>query len=156
LYLARQGQRVKLNITAGHRVMATPGIKGSYPEYIVINIVNNGNRDVQITNIGWQVGFFKKQRQHAIQVIDQDGLSSTLPIWLRYGEQANYFIPLGVNKEWLERFIKDFYLNRPKSRVKYTKIWVSTSLGKTFESAIENGLRKIIIECIENQHSLVM
>ena len=134
--------------------MATPGTKGPYPEYLVISIVNTGNGDVQITNIGWKVGFFKKQMQHAIQVIEPDGMSSTLPIWLRHGEQANYFIPLGVKREWLETFIKDFYKNHQTSRVKYTKIWISTSLGKTLESTIEKGLQKIIFEYITKHRSV--
>jgi hypothetical protein len=80
LYLARQGKSVTLKITAGHRLMATPGIQGPYPEYIAINIVNTGYRDAQITNIGWKVGFFKKDKQHAIQLIQNDSLSSPLPI----------------------------------------------------------------------------
>ncbi len=153
LYLARQGSSIKLNITAGHRLRATPGIKGPYPEYLVINIVNIGYRDVQITNIGWKIGFFKKQMQHAIQLIEPDGMSSPLPVWLKYGEQANYFIPLGLKREWLENFIKDFYKYHTKSRVKHTKVWVSTSLGKTLESTIEDGLQKIILEYIENKRS---
>lgn len=134
--------------------MASPGVKGPYPEYIAIRIVNSGNRDVKITSIGWQVGFFKAQRQHAIQIIDKDGLSSDLPILLRYGEEANYLIHLGVNREWLEKFIKDCYIGHHKSRVKYTKIWVSTSIGKTFKSTIEKGLQNIILKSIGKQHNL--
>jgi hypothetical protein len=75
--------------------------KGPYPEYLVINIVNTGHRDVQITYIGWKVGFFKEHRQHAIQIIEPNGLSSNLPLWLRYGEQANYYIPLGITENGL-------------------------------------------------------
>ncbi len=87
-------------------------------------------------------------------MIEQDGMSSPLPIWLRYGEKANYFIPLGIKREWLESFIKDFYKHNYKSRVKHTKIWVSTSLGKTFESIIKKGLQKIILEHIKKQDSI--
>jgi hypothetical protein len=154
LYLARRSESVKLNITAGHRLMATPGIKGPYPEYLAINIVNTGHRDVQITNIGWRVGFFKKQMQYAIQVIEPVGLSSPLPIWLRYGEQANYYIPLGVKRDWLEGFTRDFYKHHHKSRMKHTKIMVSTSLGNTIESTIEKGLQNIILEYIESKLSI--
>jgi len=78
LYLARQASMLNLNITAGHRVILTPGKKGPYPEFISISIINTGNRDLQITDIGWKVGFFKKKRQHAIQMIEQDGRSSRL------------------------------------------------------------------------------
>jgi hypothetical protein len=134
--------------------MANPGIKGPYPEYLAISIVNTGHRDVQITNIGWKVGFFKNQTQHAIQLIEPDGMSSPLPVWLRYGEQANYYIPLGVKRDWLEAFTRDFYKHHYQSRVKHTKILVSTSLGKTIESTIEKGLQKIILEYIENQRSI--
>jgi hypothetical protein len=150
LYLARQ-ERMKLYVGAGHRLIFTPGQKGPHSEYIVIHIVNIGNREAQITNIGWKVGFFKKQRQYAIQVIEPDGLSSPLPVLLRYGEQANYYIPLGGERKWLEGFIKGFYKHHPKSRVKHTKIQISTSLGKTFESTIEKGLQNKIFEYIEKR-----
>ena len=151
VYLARRQERMRLEVSAGHRLMITPGQKGPHPEYILIHIVNIGQREVQINNIGWTVGLFKKQRQYAVQVIEPDRLSSPLPVWLRYGEQANYYIPLGKKREWLEGFINDFYKLRPKSRVKHTKIQASTSIGKTFESTIEKVLQKIILESIEKQ-----
>jgi len=134
--------------------MITPGQKGPHPEYILIHIVNIGQREVQITNIGWKVGLFKKQRQYAIQVIEADKLSSPLPVWLRYGEQANYYIPLGDEREWLKDFIKDFYQHHPESRVMHTKIQISTSIGKTVESTIEKGLQKIILEYITKQRTV--
>jgi len=55
---------------------------------------------------------------------------------------------------WLDGFIKDFYQNHPKSRVKHTKIQVFTSVGKTFESTIEKGLQKKIFEYIGRERAL--
>lgn len=149
LYFARHDKRIRLEVNAGHRLIVTPGQKGPHPEYLVIRIVNIGHREAQITNIGWKVGFFKKQ--HAIQTTIRDGLSSPLPVRLKDGEEASYYIPLYGEYSWLESFIKDFYKNHPKFRVKHTKIQVFTSVGKTFESNIEKGLQKIILELIEKK-----
>jgi len=131
--------------------MVTPGEKGPHPEYLVIRIVNIGHREAQITNLGWKVGLFKKQ--HAIQTTIRDGISSALPVRLKDGEEASYYIPLHGEYNWLEGFTKDFYQNHPKSNVKHTKIQVFTSVGKTFESTIEKGLQKKISEYLEKKRA---
>jgi hypothetical protein len=141
--LARQDKRVRLDVSAGHRLLITPGQTGR-PEYLVIRIVNVGHRETQIINIGWKVGLIKKQ--YAIQTTIQDGLSSPLPARLRDGDEAKYYIPLEGGYNWLEGFIKDFYKHNFKSRLRYTKIQVFTSVGKTFESRIEKGLQNKILE----------
>jgi hypothetical protein len=81
-----------LHVTAGHRLIVTQGQKGPHPEYLLIRIVNIGHREAQITNIGWKVGLFKKQ--HAIQSTIRDSISSHLPVRLKDGEEAAYYIPL--------------------------------------------------------------
>jgi hypothetical protein len=74
-----------------------------------------------------------------------------LPARLRDGEEATYYIPLEGEHKWLESFIKDFFQNHTKLRVKYTEIQGFTSVGKTFESTIEMGLQNKILEYIENR-----
>jgi hypothetical protein len=152
LYFARNDKRIRLEVNAGHRLMITQGQKGPHPEYLLIRIVNLGHREAQITNIGWKVGLFKKQ--HAIQTTIQDGISSRLPVRLKDGEEASYYIPLHGEYSWLDGFINDFYQNNPKSIVKHTKIQVFTSVGKTFESTIEKGLQKYILEYIEKRRAM--
>jgi hypothetical protein len=148
LYLARHDKRIRLEVNAGHRVIVTAGQKGPHPEYLVIRIVNIGHREAQITNIGWKVGIFKKQ--HAIQTTIRDGISSPLPARLWDGEEASYLIPLEGEYKWLESFIKDFFQNHIKLRVKHTKIQVFTSVGKTFESTIEKGLQNKFLSISKN------
>jgi len=155
LYFARHDKRIKLEVNAGHRIIVTQGRPGPHPEYLVVRIVNIGHREAQITGIGWKVGLFKKQ--HAEQSIIRDHFSSDLPVRLKDGEEASYYIPFYIPLHgghiWLDDFIKDFYRYHPKSRVKHTKIRVFTSVGKTFESTIEKGLQKKILEYIEKQRA---
>lgn len=129
--------------------MVTPGIPGQHPEYVIINIVNIGHREAQVTNIGWKAGLVKKQ--HALQTTSNDGLSSPLPVRLRDGEEAKYFIPLSKEKQWLKDFAKDMLLPFPKLRSYFLKIQAFTSVGDKFESRIEKGLREMIVESLKDK-----
>ena len=105
LYLARQDKRIRLRVSAGYRNIISPGTECDPRKYLAIRITNIGHRDVQIVGIGWRIGLFRKF--YADQLIISDGLSSTLPIKLRDGDEASYFFPLFGNNEWLkEEFIK--------------------------------------------------
>ena len=95
IYLARRDKNIRLDVSAGHRLLVTPGVKGPHPEYVCIMVVNIGHRCAELTGIGWKVGMFKKR--HAVQTTSIDGLSSQLPIRLKDGEEAKYFIKLDKN-----------------------------------------------------------
>jgi len=143
LYFARIDKRVRLEVTAGIRLMVTPGVPGPPPEYLAIHIVNTGHREAQVTNIGWKVGFFKKKL--AVQMTIKDGLSSDLPVRLKDGQEANYYIPLSENTNWLKEFVHDFLPNKFGLRSRFIKVTVHTSIGKSFEAQIEKGLRDRLI-----------
>ena len=128
--------------------MVTPGEKGR-PEFIYISVVNIGHREAQIIFIGWKWGFIKKQ--HAI-VKFNEGLSSALPIKLRDGEEAHYFIPLKDDKQILKDFanVREL-LPYPRLLSFFVKVQVSTSTGVTFEKRIEKGLRKMLVEILKDK-----
>lgn len=121
----------------------TPGTPGPHREYVVIKIVNIGHREAQITGVGWKVGFFR--RQAAVHITINDGMSSSIPIRLKDGEEAHYYIPL--NKiNWLQNFARDFLKSFPTIKSRFIKVAVSTSVGKWFEERIEKSLRKMLVE----------
>jgi hypothetical protein len=139
LYLARRDRNVRLQVSAGHRVLITRG-SDHRPEYLNIRVVNVGHREAQISNIGWKFGFLKKQ--HAIQMLEDNTISSALPVRLKDGEEANYFISL--NDGWLGEYIDDFLRPFPWIKKHFVKVVVHTSLGTKFESNIENSLKSEI------------
>lgn len=113
----------------------------------MIRVVNIGNREAQITNIGWKVGLFG--RQNAIQTTSNDGMSSSIPVRLKDGEEANYYIPLtGTN--WLENFAREFLRSFPEIRSRFIKVQVFTSVGRIFEERIEKGLREMVVKAAKN------
>ena len=147
LYFARRDRKIRLAVTAGHRLMVTPGEKGR-TEHIYIGIVNIGHREAQITFIGWKWGIIKKQ--HAI-VMFNEGLSSALPIKLRDGEEARYFTLLKDDNQILKDFAKGMkLLPCPRIQSYFVKAQVSTSTGVTFETRIEKGLRKMLVEVLKD------
>lgn len=147
LYFARQDKRIRLRVTAGHRVIVSQGLEGPPPQYLAIRITNVGHRDVQVTGIGWRIGFLKKS--YAEQTIIRDSISSTLPVRLRDGDEACYYIPLFSDIEWLREFIQKMLFPNLRWRLWFTYIRIFTSVGKVFEVPIEQGLKRRILDYIK-------
>ena len=151
LHLARRDSRVKLKVSAGHRVLVTPGQMGT-PDYCSIRVVNIGFRPANITGIGWKVGFYKKK--YGIQTVYGHPASSKLPIKLDHGDEASYLIAFlgdGTYPNWIDSFFRDFLPKNPKLNGLTIKVQAFTSIGKTFEAKIERGLRQRIIEAALKQ-----
>jgi hypothetical protein len=148
LYLARGRSRIKLHISAGHRILAGLGT-GKFPDYVSISIVNRGFRKVRITGIGWKVGLFNKQ--YADQIVNNLLWSSPLPIELEDGQEAKYLVPFKGAADWLNSFARDFLSTTtfPNLTSHFVTLQVFTSAGKTFEKRIEENLRKKLIEAVE-------
>ena len=146
LYLARAEKPMKLEIRAGHRIIVGDGSTGKYPEFLYISATNTGHRIATITNVGWRIGFFKKQ--HMIQVVQKDQLSSGLPVRIDDGEEAKWLVPLDLKDNWIERFTRDFLHRSPRLKLCSLKLQIHTSVGKTFEAAVEKSLKeKLLEEC---------
>lgn len=150
LYLSRRDRRLRLEVSAGRRLIITQGV-GEPQTYLAIKVVNVGHREAEVTSIGWRVGLFR--RQCAIQSIMSDGISSTLPVRLKDGEEANYFLPLNEDAKWLNIFVRDFLLLHPKLWVWTIRIRARTSVGPMFESKIEKGLRDFLLKEVRRQHN---
>lgn len=148
LYLARRDKNIRLEVSAGHRIVVGPGSQEPYPEYLSIYVVNVGHRDAQITNIGWKVGVFRKH--HAVQSTINDGISSTIPVRLKDGEEAKFLIPLNMETNWLREFGEKMLYPLPWLQARSIKIQAFTSVGDTFEARIEKSLRQKILKALEN------
>lgn len=61
LWFSRQQNRIRLKISAGARMVFTPGSEHQ-PMYCIINVVNIGDRPAKITGISWQFGRFKNKK----------------------------------------------------------------------------------------------
>ena len=146
LYLSRQDKRVRLDVSVGHRVLITPGLNEPRPDYLAIKIVNIGHREVQISNLTWKTGVFKKS--YGVQLIGKDVLSSPLPVRLKDGEEANYFVELDQNDDWINKFIQDYLPNFPSLRLRFIRFRVHTSIGKYFSSKLEKSFKELWLKKI--------
>jgi hypothetical protein len=146
IYLARLDRTVRLKISAGMRLMVTPGVPGPHPEYLWITAVNIGHRDAQITTISWRVGLLWPQR--GIQSTINDGVSSPLPIRLKDGEEARWLIPLKGEGRWVEDFVAKFLQPNPRIRSHFIWLVIYTSVGRSFKTRIEKGLREALLEAV--------
>lgn len=147
LYLARQDKRIRLDVSVGHRLLVTQGFAGPHPSYLAIKVTNIGHREAQISTLTWKTGIFRKA--HAIQTITRDGMSSALPIHLKDGEEANYFVHLDDEHDWLGKFIEDFLPNKYWLRLKLARFRVHTTIGIEFSTKLEKGFIDLCLKRIE-------
>ncbi|MFT7042846.1 MAG: hypothetical protein ACJAW7_001604 [Candidatus Azotimanducaceae bacterium] len=144
LYIARQDKRVRLEVSVGHRLMVEPGSGGPTPSYLSIRVVNVGHREVQLSQLTWKAGIFKKS--HAIQTISRNGISSPLPTRIKDGEEAHYLVSLDGEHDWIAAFVKDFLPNFPWLRLHFVRFNVHTTIGSTFTTKLEKGFRELCLE----------
>ena len=95
LYLSRRGEKPRLNICAGVRILISQGSTKPYPEYVSITVRNVGTQTAHVTQFGWRTGLWKwkwpawLKRQHAIQT---SGM-------LRISEDPPFVVPPGTKRD---------------------------------------------------------
>lgn len=147
LYLARQDKRVRLYVSVGHRLLVTQGLTEPHPSYLSIRIINVGHREAQISNLTWKTGIFRKA--HAIQTVSRDDMSSPMPTRIKDGEEANYFVRLDDDNDWLGNFIEDFLPDKYWLRLKLARLRVHTTIGSEFSAKLEKGFIALCLERIK-------
>lgn len=140
LYIANRAARPSAEVSVGHRVIFGPGSTEPHPQYVVFHIVNTGDRPIRIKQIGWKVGFFRKQ--FAVQQFDQTS-SSTLPADLTHGQEASWYVPLAAQEQsWPEQFAKKMLFPHFRSALWTLRGQFFTSVGYIFEARPEKNLVK--------------
>ena len=143
LYLSMREKRIKLSVSAGHRIIF-PGKR----EILAIKVINKGFRKAKLVNIGWKIGILKKQ--YAVQTTEANLYSDKIPIILNEGEDANFHISFN---DLIEDFSKNFVKSSSLLHIRSLKVQAWTVEGKTFESRIEKNLREKISEEINRDKS---
>jgi hypothetical protein len=142
LHLARRQTAVKLAVTAGHRVIVTPG-EPEMPEYVSVYVVNLGQQPVTVTHVGWRMGIFRKR--YAMQMLHGIRLSHVPPVVLTTGQQAGFLVPL-EGTDWLKDMASELDGTFPWLSAWMMRVQISTSVGKIVTRPLEASLRKILIE----------
>lgn len=127
LRFARRDKKIRLEVSAGHRLLVTIGAPGPHEDFLCIHIVNVGHRDAQVTGVGWKVGIFRKR--YAVQTLANDEYSSQLPIRLKDGEEAKYYVPLNRQTNWLEDFADKMLRPFPVLQSRFVVVQAFTSIG---------------------------
>ncbi|MBW2596010.1 MAG: hypothetical protein JRC93_08550 [Deltaproteobacteria bacterium] len=148
LYIANRSIRPKVRVWVGHRISIGPGSKEPYPEFIVFGIVNQGERPLAISQIGWKVGLLNKR--HAIQQYEES-MSSKLPVYLAHGEEATWYVPLDARVQpWMEFFAKGMLMPNYKVSCLTLRAQFFSSIGQIFSVKPERTLIVKLKETCEN------
>ncbi len=143
LYFAYSSRKISLKIHTGI-------YKGSQDnkDFILIKILNNGNRTVTISeHFGLEFGFFRKKNVLiGFNNIDWNQ-SSKFPCKLYEGDEAVVIIPIEQNDgNYLETFYKDFLIDSSRINIYTLKLQIYPNLGNT----VKIKLDKSIIDAIHN------
>jgi hypothetical protein len=144
LVLARR-DRIRLGISAGHRIEVVPGAAGPYPEFLVIAVRNVGSRPATIEGIGWHRRFARRWR-HAYQLFNIEGYPGP-PVTITPGGAHHFKLPIA---QWGGWFVKDFVGRWPRLRVRFIRVQTWTPAGDKFYGPLESGLRDWLIEKASN------
>jgi hypothetical protein len=141
LYIANRATRPSARVSVGHRIAIGGGLPKPV-EYVVFRIVNTGDRPIQVNQIGWRTGLFKKR--HAVQLYDA-AQSSPLPVSLSHGQEASWYVPLAAREEpWLEYFAKGLLSGNSRVALHTLRGQFFTSTGYLFQAKPEGTLRNLL------------
>jgi hypothetical protein len=141
LYLATKTRRLHLNVTASLNTLVQTDMPSRH--YVTISAVNLGAREVTITGIGWSLPF---KRTKLFQIPGAPQYSSKLPIRLRDGESANFFVstkPGLGDEDWIPG-VKNYLGRAPRIKVSFLRAQVHTSTGKTFYARPDRHIRNLL------------
>ena len=145
LYLARRGERVRLRIFVGVRLLVGGGMDRA--PYLCFDVTNIGDRPVVVSNIGWVIGK-RKARRYCIQVLE--GLPwKQCPAELTHGQQAQFMVALSGTPDWTQEFATGF-VEDPRL-LETLRAQIFTSVGQTFEHKPERGVIDRLRQALEDQ-----
>lgn len=137
LYLARRGDRIRLKLFAGLRLVIRGD--GSPPEeHLNIGVTNLGDRSVTVNTVGWAVGK-RKQRRYCIQTVSGPW-TAKYPIELAHGKSANFMVSFIHTPTWLPEFANEFLKSLSDKEIDTLVVQAHTSVGQTIEAKPENDL----------------
>lgn len=141
LYFAYSNRKISLKIHNG----IFQGIEDN-EDYILIRILNDGNRAVTISKyFGLQFGFFRKKNVIiGFNNIDWSR-SSTFPCKLYEGDEAVVIIPIEQSDgNYLEDFFKNFLVDSPMININTLKLQIYPNLGNTIKVKLDRSIKNAI------------
>lgn len=143
LYLARHSESIRLKVWAD--VYHTYLGDGTPPEKsIIISVVNQGDRPVNIDTVGWAIGKGKRRR-YCIQTVS--GRSTQhYPMELGRRKRASFAISLVDTPDWATEFSNKFVESIKRRHLKTLVPQVHTSIGTTVEGKVGEKVIELIKE----------
>lgn len=144
LLLARR-DRIRMTISAGHRIMVGPGAEEPYREFLIIRIRNVGGRPATIEGISWRRRPWR--RLHALQIFDPTGGYPGPPATIDPGKSHSFSLPLShTEMQWGEWFLKDFVGRWPALSVHFIRVIAYTPAGDQCSAWLEPSLKEWLVK----------
>ena len=142
LYLARRGDRIRLKVAAGVRIIFMMGPGGPPPEhYATIEVTNVGRRTVTITGLYFRDPSPFTRREFTWIPAPNPLSTGALPQTLADGESRRWVTPIAT---FTHGFDDHFRGVRGWLRASRFRGGVATTAGGRFESEIDRTLRQAL------------
>ncbi|TFB40942.1 hypothetical protein [Pseudomonas sp. F01002] len=105
LHLARSGATPRAKLSAAVTTIFELETV-TQNNFVTIQLVNTGDREIRITGIGWQYGSKKRRRYFVQQFAPNE--SSPMPIKLAHGDTGFWRFPITGQDSWYVRFSNHF------------------------------------------------
>lgn len=161
LYLARRGEKPKLVLTAGIRLIISPGEEGPFPRIVDITVRNKGVLSAHVSQYGWQTGVWRLKwpswlaRQYAVQNAGQTGHGVDPPFELPPGQRRSSVLDYENFLNGIEGMsgAPFFARNWPLFGLRPAPTYIVAYLesGLSIKAAIESGLAKALFEAERNR-----
>lgn len=142
LYLARRDEMLRLRASVARGDVIS---KIDSRSVVMINISNIGRRPVQITSLGWRIGFAKK-RHYFLKLDENDPDNHPLPNKLGDGDQAHYFISAPDFDRLMDEIIDGLSWMQRNFVARSMRFLIHTSAGKVFVVKPAKDLRTHVMK----------
>lgn len=148
LYLSKASQKIRLDLSVGHRVI----VGGGAPRQDIVSIsaTNTGTRATVINSLGVRTGgFWNTTRRFGIITVVKDRLSNGVPVTLVDGQRGHWGIPLDSEDGWLVEFVSGFV--KTQKDIDSLNFVISTSNGGDFYVRPEKSLRERMSKVLKDR-----
>jgi hypothetical protein len=141
LYLARRGDRIRIKVQCGIRILVAQGDDpGTRKQYVFLEAT-------KITNLFWTARLFNKRQM--VWIAPQNAFSHKIPTTLPDGETANWMTELSqFDREFADVATEDA---RTRFGAWNIRAGIVTSTGKRIAPRIEKSLRDHLRELARKQ-----
>jgi len=138
LYLARKGERIRLELSVG--VWRIAGGPDHGRDFVLVTVTNLARRQAMLSHLYWK--FQPWKRGAVVWIAPQNAYSSPFPTSLSDGQSATYAFPMEEFERSFSAYAKAAFSDQfGWLKLRFARFYVRTSTGHAFKAKFRKELR---------------